>query len=491
MFLKTITGLLILFLLCMPASPPAPAQSLSREAELFQKYKNGIVTILSDEGRGSGFLVSKQGLVLTNHHVVINSVTIQVQINDALRVESKCIAHDRQKDVAVLYIHPRFVADIPVLPLCGNDPDSLKAGDHVVAIGNPLRQTKIITAGIISKVEERVIFSDVNINPGSSGGPLLNLQGKVVGINTFGDFSSIGPGIAGSIAISSAFNVIAEAKDKIKTVPSPSEQRIVLPREQKYPLWGYEMAFLKLPPGAWEDNGVIASYGGVIAYDHLNRIKTPVYCLKKHDLSITFYTPPFIYKIKNYYKSKMNELITQSSRVSQSAWNIFYDPFENIKEWMQDTGYSASSVIISVIPLPQHTGSTAFNPGKDAYLLSQDAPSVNELGRAVVDLALRREDQDLAALDRHFRYTTYYFIRTDEEALQRVNEISRIGAFSYTYSHFAPKEDNWPHLELEILLANDLNDTLVVKVPQQTLEQIWFDFEPLRLQNKYDEKERK
>ncbi len=477
-------------LICVAAYTSAVTQSRSREAELFEKYKNGIVTILSDEGRGSGFVISKKGLILTNHHVVINSASIQVQINDTLRVESECIARDQQKDVAVLYIHPQFVADIPALPLSGDGARSLNAGDHVVAMGNPLRQTKIITAGIISKVEESVVYSDVNINPGSSGGPMLNLQGKVVAINTFGDFSSIGPGIAGSLPISSAFDVIAEAEEKIKTSPSPPHQKIVLPREIKYPLWGYEMAFLKLPAAAWQGDGVIASYGSVISYDHLNRIKTPAYCLKKYDLSITFYTPPFIYKIKNYYKSKLNELITQSSRVSHSTWNIFYDPFENIKSWLQDTGYGASSVIVSVIPLPRHTGSAAFNPGKESYLLSQDAAFVNELGRAVVDLNLLKEDQYLTALDRHFRYTSYYFIRTDEEALQRVNEISRIGAFSYPYTHFAPNGDDWPRIELEILLAKNLNDTLVVEIPQHTLEQIWYDFEPLRLQNVYDEKKR-
>jgi S1-C subfamily serine protease len=95
MFMKIIAQLLLPILFFIADLSPALTQSLSREAELFEKYKNGIVTVLSDEGRGSGFVVSRKGLILTNHHVVVNSAFIQVQINDTLRVESECIARDQ------------------------------------------------------------------------------------------------------------------------------------------------------------------------------------------------------------------------------------------------------------------------------------------------------------------------------------------------------------------------------------------------------------
>jgi len=140
---------------------------------------------------GSGFIISEQGYILTNAHVIHNATDIRVVLMEGKReYPAKIIGADRITDTALIKIEPDHL--LPVLPL-GNS-DALRVGEMVLAIGNPLGLMHSVTFGIISAKErvspalneELVDFlqTDSAINPGSSGGPLLNFYGEVVGINT-------------------------------------------------------------------------------------------------------------------------------------------------------------------------------------------------------------------------------------------------------------------------------------------------------------------
>lgn len=140
---------------------------------------------------GSGFIINEQGYILTNAHVVQNAVDIQVLLSEGKKgYHAKIIGMDRLTDTALLKIEPD--RELTVLPL--GDSDRLRMGEMVLAIGNPLGLRHTVTSGLIS-AKERVstqmndqyayfIQTDSAINPGSSGGPLINLYGEVVGINT-------------------------------------------------------------------------------------------------------------------------------------------------------------------------------------------------------------------------------------------------------------------------------------------------------------------
>jgi serine protease Do len=140
------------------------------------------------KGLGSGFIISHDGYVLTNYHVVGDADRIVVKLANGREVQAKLIGADPKSDVAVIKIAGD---DLPVLSL-GNS-DTLEVGEWVMAIGNPFGLTHTITVGVVSAkgrsgmgIEdyEDFIQTDAAINPGNSGGPLLNLQGKVIGINT-------------------------------------------------------------------------------------------------------------------------------------------------------------------------------------------------------------------------------------------------------------------------------------------------------------------
>ncbi|MDD7985634.1 DegQ family serine endoprotease [Lentisphaera marina] len=139
-------------------------------------------------GQGSGFIISKDGYVLTNNHVIGEADHIKVTLNDGRELEAKIIGKDPKSDVAVVKVAAK---DLPVLEL--GDSSKLDIGEWVMAIGNPFGLSSTVTAGIVSAKGrnsvgitdyENFIQTDAAINPGNSGGPLVDLDGKAVGINT-------------------------------------------------------------------------------------------------------------------------------------------------------------------------------------------------------------------------------------------------------------------------------------------------------------------
>ncbi len=136
---------------------------------------------------GSGFIINKDGYVLTNDHVVENSSKILVTTKDGHEYSARVIGRDSKTDIALLKIEARH--DLPVAPL--GDSNNLKVGEWVMAIGNPFGFDHSVTAGIVSAKGrfipgnfDEFIQTDASINPGNSGGPLIDLRGAVVGVNS-------------------------------------------------------------------------------------------------------------------------------------------------------------------------------------------------------------------------------------------------------------------------------------------------------------------
>jgi len=169
---------------------------------------------------GSGFVISNDGYILTNHHVVENADEIEVLFADRQEYTATVVGSDRRSDLALLKIKAR---NLPTLKFAAQD--SLKVGAWVLAIGSPFGLDYSVTAGIVSAIGRSIptqkgenyvpfIQTDVAINPGNSGGPLFNLEGQVVGINSQ-IYSRSGGSIGLSFAIpaSVAVGVIEQLKD--------------------------------------------------------------------------------------------------------------------------------------------------------------------------------------------------------------------------------------------------------------------------------------
>ena len=150
---------------------------------------------------GSGFIIDKKGIVVTNNHVIQGAEDIIVSVNGSTEYKAKVLGTDPYMDLAVLQIE----SDEKFVPVSFGDSDKARVGDWVIAIGNPFGFGGTVTSGIISSRNRDIgltryddfIQTDASINQGNSGGPLFNLEGKVIGINT----AIIAPGSSGSIGI--------------------------------------------------------------------------------------------------------------------------------------------------------------------------------------------------------------------------------------------------------------------------------------------------
>jgi serine protease Do len=163
---------------------------------------------------GSGFIIDKEGYILTNNHVVEKAEKIKVKLSDNKEYDAQVVGTDPKTDLALIKI--KAAAGLPVAHL--GDSDRLEVGEWVVAIGNPFGLEQTVTAGIIS-AKGRVIGAgpyddflqtDASINPGNSGGPLFNLRGEVVGINTA--IVAGGQGIGFAIPVNMAKALLPQLK---------------------------------------------------------------------------------------------------------------------------------------------------------------------------------------------------------------------------------------------------------------------------------------
>jgi serine protease Do len=169
---------------------------------------------------GSGFIISPDGYIITNHHVVADADEIIVRLNDRRQLEAELVGSDQSSDIALLKIS---ADDLPVVDL--GDSEDLEVGEWVLAIGSPFGFDYSVTAGIVSAKHRSLpnesyvpfIQTDVAINPGNSGGPLFNLDGEVVGVNSQ-IYSRTGGfmGLSFAVPIELALDVVDQIKSKGK-----------------------------------------------------------------------------------------------------------------------------------------------------------------------------------------------------------------------------------------------------------------------------------
>lgn len=180
------------------------------------------------EGAGSGFIIDKEGYIVTNSHVVAGARRIEVVFSDSRTVEATLVGRDESSDIALI----KVPASDELVPAVFGDSDEVEPGQMAFALGSPFGLESTFTMGIISAKARKVdnsrysrIQTDASINPGNSGGPLLNIYGEVVGINQSiispnGQGGSVGIGFA--IPINEAKAIIQQLKTEKRVIGKPA-----------------------------------------------------------------------------------------------------------------------------------------------------------------------------------------------------------------------------------------------------------------------------
>ena len=218
-----------------PRGAHAESAGSAGDAELLDAYSRAVIGVVEtvgpavvsvttrgtagastagSEGSGSGFLVTPDGFILTNNHVVEGASGVEVTMTDGRSVEARIVGRDPATDLAVIRIS---AGHLPMTEL--GDSDRLRVGQLAIAIGNPFGFQSTVSAGVVSAIGrslrsrsgrliENVIQTDVALNPGSSGGPLVDSRGRVVGVNTA--MIAMAQGISFAVPVGTAGWVVSE-----------------------------------------------------------------------------------------------------------------------------------------------------------------------------------------------------------------------------------------------------------------------------------------
>jgi len=322
---------LLLVIFCLQSA--AQAQVIAYDfSPLYEKASPAIVLISTDDGSGSGFLVSPFGHIATNFHVINNTRYLAVQFPDGRKVKADIIAVNTKYDMALLKVNSSVVQGIRPLQLLPEEKEvGVKVGIPVVAMGSPLNQKFLMTQGILSKVNEETVLGDFLLQPGNSGGPLINIDGQVLGINTFGEGS-----ISGAVRIGTLRDLLKtnDIWDSIEI--EPSQRLLPALSSVRYPVDLLNMK-IKTEPLNWE-----------------------AYQFKAGDFSVTAITPVLIGKLQ-YATGRMreeNRHIRRSKPNSDPNFQGAGDPFF---EWHRTTENALDyAVTFDIRPNAGYTGRSKF-----------------------------------------------------------------------------------------------------------------------------------
>jgi Trypsin-like peptidase domain len=443
------------FCLSFMLTPGADSREFSKAGQIFQDVKDGVVTIFAAAGTGSGFLVNSNGLILTNNHVVNESnECVRVKFQQDQVVSAEIVARDRQNDLAILRVNLDELPAKPTLKLfdpAGQSEPEAVVGEKVIAVGSPLEPdllARTMSEGVVGKVSADAVYHDAAIDHGSSGGPLLNFDGQVIGVNSSG-FGSRGPGCA--IPISTAKSLLLSAEKAISSSPPPSSELLPDISSVKYPI----AELIQSNPGFFQKR------------------KQARYNFSSSYFAIACLTPP-----QSYFQAvKLQDKILSSRarRAAKKGFKLSEDEFD----YKNLSKYKDGDPVVTflIMPVPKLTGSSI------AINLLVGAPVYNkhEYRKDFMKAALVNAAGSLMALP--LRATRTPMEKNDVEITEYTQyeliDKSYMGIYSFDPKIFKGAS------KLKILIESEGDKkSITVPIPERVVQAINEDFEPYWLMSK-------
>jgi hypothetical protein len=406
----------------------------------FQRLQNTVVTVWSETGHGTGFIVDQQGLILTNHHVVGPSDYVAVQFDSARKIRATRLDADPLKDVAVLWADLRAFPEATAAPLASGAP-GVEEGERVFTIGSPLSQRKILTTGVASKVEARAIISDVNINPGNSGGPLFNSLGEVVGITTFGDPTSRGPGVSGIVRFDEARSLLEKAR-ALTTGRTPPEPTL-LPVEPSEP---FPLETIKA--AAQKEKLDLRPYTfGVGNYD------------------VGILTPVVKYRADEGHQEAVRSKEQRTKQKDES-----FDPTVDLYNWAEYAGQYQAVVTVRATPKLKETFWSSFGRGMAAAGGYYGGPATLKFKTDFLRMELLCGGKSVAAI----HPSKIAHVIDVKNAFVKATDATYEGLYVFPVSAFSP---GCGPVTLKVFSEKKPAEPTIKILDKKTVDRVWADFE--------------
>jgi S1-C subfamily serine protease len=427
-----------------------PARKLDGLTLMFQKYQKSVLTVWSEFGSGTGFIVDSAGLVMTNQHVIGPSELISVQFDAKRKVAARVLAFDAERDVAVLYANLSAFPGAAAAPIATAHAGRELAveGERVFTIGSPLGLKKIITAGIVSKVEARAILSDVNINHGNSGGPLFNSLGEVIGITTFLVPGSNGPGVAGIVRIDQTLPVLVQARKKMEDVALPSARLLPVEPSDPYPLDSLrEMS----KPAKFDRKPYIFTVGG---------------------FDVALGTPVLEYEIQGEAERTMTHEKNKRTKKRGESSESTFEPLQGLPEWAEYVGEYKPVLLVQSAPQLRETFISVL--GRDL------TPSIEPFGSGAPRLKFRTDFYRMKLLCgakevEPIQPGKAATVVNAHNEFVNITDATYVGIYSYPPDAISP---SCGKVTLQIYSEKEPDKSESKDLDKKSIDRVWNDFRP-------------
>jgi S1-C subfamily serine protease len=430
-------------------APAQPARKFDDLTSMFQKYQKSVVTVWSEIGSGTGFIVDSAGLIMTNQHVIGPSQLISIQFDPQRKVVATLLAFDAERDVAVLYANLTAFPDALPAPIAKaqTDHDMAIEGERVFTIGSPLGLKKIITSGIVSKVEERAIISDVNINHGNSGGPLFNSLGEVIGITTFLVPGGNGPGVSGVVRIDQTLPILEQARRKMGDVPLPDARLLPVEPTDPYPL---------------------DSLKETIQSTKFDR-KAYVFSMNGFDVALE--TPVLKYRLEEEASlAAAQEKRKRTGKHAEAVQNTF-EPLQDLRGWAEYAGEYKPILLVQASPQLRETFMSALGRGLASSNGGYGGPAHMKFKTDFYKMKLYCGSKEIEPIQPGKAAT----VVNAHNAFVNVTDATYVGIYSYPPTAISP---SCGKVTLQLYSEKEPDKPETKELDQKSVERIWADFQP-------------
>jgi hypothetical protein len=428
------------------AASAAPSRKTDELTSLFQKYQNSVVTVWSEIGHGTGFIVDRRGLIVTNQHVIGPSDLISVQIDPKRKVAAKLLSFDPEKDVAVIWADLSAFPDALVAPIARSEAGQATVieGERVFTIGSPLSRRKILTTGVVSKIEARAIISDININHGNSGGPLFNSLGEVVGITTFKEQET---SVAGIIRIEEVLPVLEQAIKKMGDGTLPGPRLLPVEPVDSYPLDSLKESIQK------------------------EKFDRKPYVFSEGGFDVALATPILQYRIQEEGMLAAAKEKEKRTKKNEAAIKNTFEPLQDLKGWAEYIGEYRPVLMIEARPQLRETFWSALGRGMASTNGSYAGPARMKFVTDFYRMKLFCGDKEVEPIQPGKIATVEnlrnYFVS--------VTDATYVGFYAYPADAISP---GCGRVVLQIYSEKDPNKATVKTLDNKTVERIYSDFQP-------------